>query len=93
MKFIASPTRLALALAGACAIALSLTGAEAAILPVSNASGQTPDVQLAAGDCGAGFHRDATGMCVVSRVHRRSCQPGLHAVPAMNGNGFRCIPN
>jgi hypothetical protein len=25
--------------------------------------------------------------------NQNDCQPGLHAVPFPNGNGFRCVPN
>lgn len=78
---------------GAGAIVVAVTAVEAAILPGPVVGNWTSGVQLAAGGCGAGFHRDIAGTCTPNRIHRRSCQPGFHPESFPNGNGYRCIPN
>ena len=39
-----------------------------------------------------GTHLDVSGYCVDSMDYSRRCPPGMFAVSAPNGNGFRCLP-
>ena len=60
-------------------------------------AGPEPDmastkIQLAAAQCGFGYHRDVSGYCVDSMDYKRICPPGFFAVTFPNGNGFRCVP-
>jgi hypothetical protein len=50
----------------------------------------TSDVKPA--HCSFGTHLDVSGYCVDSMDYSRRCPPGMFAVSAPNGNGFRCLP-
>lgn len=42
--------------------------------------------------CASGYHADATGNCQPNNGSVDSrCQNGFEAIPAMNGNGYRCV--
>ncbi len=86
-----------IAVAAAGMILLAVTSVEAAMLLAPPAGLSTSEAQLAAEDCGAGFHRNTAGICIHNAIHtampRRHCQPGLHAISFPNGAGYRCVPN
>ena len=75
-----------------CLAALCLTapGAQAALKATAPIA--TPDVRLAAAQCGYGYHLDPSGFCVDSMDRSRSCPPTYFPLSFPNGNGYRCAP-
>ncbi len=44
--------------------------------------------------CAGGYHADASGNCQPNNVSADTrCPAGFDAIPAMNGNGYRCVPS
>jgi hypothetical protein len=81
------------AVAGAAMVFLAVTSVEAAMLPPPADVFVNSSLQLVAGDCGVGFHRNLWGHCRPNAVPRRHCQPGFHAISFPNGSGYRCVHN
>jgi hypothetical protein len=64
--------------------------AQAAMAP--SRESRSSDLLLTGGSCNYGSHLDVSGYCVDSMDYSRRCAPGMFAIPAPNGNGFRCVP-
>jgi hypothetical protein len=77
-------------LAGCALVALWLAPTAAPAAPTPAALTMVSEIQPA--HCSFGTHLDVSGYCVDSMDYSRRCAPGMFAVSAPNGNGFRCLP-
>ena len=78
-------------LVGCALAALWLTPAATLAAPKPAALTAGSDIEHAS-YCSFGTHLDVSGYCVDSMDYSRRCPPGMFAVSAPNGNGFRCLP-